>query len=419
MSIITYPLNLIEYTAENVESYLSMRSSGVLSVEDNLNCTVTGDREITISPGLAWIKNTPYGGKSIYADDDTVLELDVADGALTRIDRVVVRFTKASNASAIVVKKGTPSSSPTPPTLEQTEAVYELGLYAITIPAASLSITSSNITDTRLDETVCGLMRDGIEKIPTQALYDQYEAFLAESTQTVSAWMQDSEAEFEAWMDNQSVVWDDWFSTIQDALGDDVAGQLLLMILDTDDQLSAHTDDQAIHVTPAEKAAWNKAASGASPTALYASAGDLPSATADIQATKGKALVGSVTTDTAAGTQVISLALGSQALAYGTYSCVARLKSNYSGSAGTSFLTLKVEHVSGDVPTTLGTAAIRDSDVYRTDNYCVFAMGFDFLGPWAEGDSFRLTVEAAAAVEATVSLDYVAVNLAGATLLTL
>lgn len=220
-------------------------------------------------------------------------------------------------------------------------------------------------------------------------------------------------------MDDQSVAWADWFSTIQDALGDDVAGQLLLMIQDTDDQLSAHTDDQAIHVTPAEKAAWNEAASGASPTALYASAGDLPSATIDSQATKGKALVGSVTTDTAAGTQVISLALGSQPLAYGTYSCVVRLKSSYSGSAGTNFLTLKVEHVSGDAPTTLGTAAIRDSDVYRTDNYCVFAMGFDFLGPWAEGDSFRLTVEAAAAVEATVSLDYVAVNLAGATLLTL
>ena len=183
--------------------------------------------------------------------------------------------------------------------------------------------------------------------------------------------------------------------------------------------LAGHTGDSTVHVTPAEKAAWNEAASGASPTALYASAGDLPSATIDSQATKGKALVGSVTTDTAAGTQVISLALGSQALAYGTYSCVVRLKSSYSGSAGTNFLTLKVEHVSGDAPTTLGTAAIRDSDVYRTDNYCVFAMGFDFLGPWAEGDSFCLAVEAAAAVEATISLDYVAVNLAGATLLTL
>lgn len=419
MAIITYPLNLIEYSAENVEHYLSTRASGVLSAENNFSCEVTGDREVTISPGLAWIKNTTYGGKSVFSDDDTILQVDIADGAFSRIDRVVIRFSKAANASEIVIKKGTPASAAVAPDLSRTEAVYELGLYTITVPAASLTISQSNITDTRMDESVCGLMRDGIEKIPTSELYEQYTTFLTEATQDVSQWQSSAEEEFDVWLSEQSTAWDDWFSTIQNALGDDVAGQLLLMIQDTDDQLSAHTDDQAIHVTPAEKAAWNKAASGASPTALYASAGDLPSATIDSQATKGKALVGSVTTDTAAGTQVISLDLGSQALAYGTYSCVVRLKSSYSGSAGTNFLTLKVEHVSGDVPTTLGTAAIRDSDVYRTDNYCVFAMGFDFLGPCAEGDSFRLTVEAAAAVEVTVSLDYVDVNLAGATLLTL
>ena len=196
--------------------------------------------------------------------------------------------------------------------------------------------------------------------------------------------------------------------------------------LGTAEELASHTDDQEVHITAAERAYWNSKAdaegeegSGNGPTSLFAAA-DLWSGTSDdSQATKGKCLRAMLTASASAGQELFHASLGSQMLAYGTYSCVVRLKSNYSGSAGTSFLTLKVEHVSGDVPTTLGTAAIRDSDVYRTDNYCVFAMGFDFLGPWAEGDSFRLTVEAAAAVEATVSLDYVAVNLAGATLLTL
>ena len=418
--MICFPLDNTEYEAMALGAWCATRTRGVFSADGHYAVTANDDMTVTVSPGIAWLKANDYWGVSAFESNSIVLTVDTADGALSRIDAVCVRLDKNQNKGEIVIKKG--SYSPQPPVITppvRNLDYDEIYIATIAVAAGATSIGQIDVTDQRLNEEYCGLMRDGIEKIPTQALYDQYEAFLAESTQTVSAWMQDSEAEFEAWMDNQSVVWDDWFSTIQDALGDDVAGQLLLMILDTDDQLSAHTDDQAIHVTPAEKAAWNKAASGASPTALYASAGDLIDATADIQATKGKALVGSVTTDTAAGTQVISLALGSQPLAYGTYSCVVRLKSNYSGSAGTNFLTLKVEHISGDAPTTLGTASIRDSDVYRTDNYCVFAMGFDFLGPWAEGDSFRLTVEAAAAVEATVSLDYVAVNLAGATLLTL
>ena len=254
----------------------------------------------------------------------------------------------------------------------------------------------------------------------TQQEFVQYvDALKSDSDNVIEQIKLDYELDISTFKHQQETDFTNWFDGIKGQLNGDVAGQLLLMIQDTDDRLSAHTDDQAIHVTQEEKDAWNEAASGASPTALYASTGDLPSATADSQATKGKALVRAISTGTEAGTEVLVLSLGNRPLAYGTYSCVVRLKSSYSGSAGTNFLTLKVEHVSGDAPTTLGTAAIRDSDVYRTDNYCVFAMGFDFLGPWAEGDSFRLTVEAAAAVEATVSLDYVAVNLAGATLLTL
>lgn len=256
MAIVTYPLNLIEYTAENVEHYLSTRSSGVLSVENNFSCEVTGDREVTISPGLAWIKNTTYGGKSVFSDDDTILQVDIADGAFSRIDRVVIRFSKAANASEIVIKKGTPASAAVAPDLSRTEAVYELGLYTITVPAASLTISQSNITDTRLDETVCGLMRDGIKKIPTSELYEQYTTFLTEATQDVSQWQSSAEAEFTTWLDEQSTTWNEWFSGVQDALGEDVAGQLLLMIQGVEADLDTHTSNNEIHVSQSEKTEW-------------------------------------------------------------------------------------------------------------------------------------------------------------------
>ena len=79
MAITTYPLNGIDYYAENAETYLCTRTSGVYSADDNFQASVTGDRQITISKGLAWIKNAEAAGKSVYNDSDVALDVPIAD----------------------------------------------------------------------------------------------------------------------------------------------------------------------------------------------------------------------------------------------------------------------------------------------------------------------------------------------------
>ena len=65
-----------------------------------------------------------------------------------------------------------------PPDILQNHNQYELGLCTISVPAGSTAVTAADITDTRADETVCGVMRDGVTGIPTAQLQTQAKAML-------------------------------------------------------------------------------------------------------------------------------------------------------------------------------------------------------------------------------------------------
>lgn len=178
MAIVTYPLNGIDYDAENAETYLCTRTSGVYSADGHFQASVTGDRQVSISAGLAWIQNTDFAGKSVCNTEPVAVEVPIADGTRPRIDRIVLRFDKAANASSIVLKQGTPSSAPAAPTVERTELVYELGLCTVLVPASSTLVSIGDVTSTLLDETVCGIMRDGVTGIPTAQLQEQVNALI-------------------------------------------------------------------------------------------------------------------------------------------------------------------------------------------------------------------------------------------------
>ena len=186
MSIITYPLDIIEYEAKDAETYLCSRTSGVFASTGHFDASITGAREVTISSGLAWIKNADFKGKSVLNDADVPISIPIADGVLDRVDRIVLQFSKTANATSIVLKSGTPSAAAVAPAIVQTETVYELGLYTVSVPAGSTTILASHVTDTRMDETVCGLMRDGVTGIPTAELQAQVETLIADLREQIS-----------------------------------------------------------------------------------------------------------------------------------------------------------------------------------------------------------------------------------------
>ena len=176
MSIITYPLNGVVYSAEDVATYLCTRTSGVYSKETNFAVSTTGTRQITVAPGLAWINYDDFKGVSVCSREENVLTVPEADNTLNRVDRVVLQFDTSENITAIKLKTGTPAVAAQPPDILQNHNQYELGLCTISVPAGSTAVTAADITDTRADEAVCGVMRDGVTGIPTAQLVEQWQA---------------------------------------------------------------------------------------------------------------------------------------------------------------------------------------------------------------------------------------------------
>lgn len=164
MAIITYPLNDVDYDAAAAELYNSTRTSGVYAMSDNFDYGIAG-RVFTVGPGLAWMKTEPFTGKAVGVTEPVALEIAAADTVLSRIDRVVLQFSKAANRTQLILKPGSPSSSPVPPERSATALIYELVLYDISIPAGSSEITAADVTDQRGNDQLCGLMRDGISSL--------------------------------------------------------------------------------------------------------------------------------------------------------------------------------------------------------------------------------------------------------------
>ena len=180
MSIITYPLNGVTYDAEDVSTYLCTRTSGVYAKDSNYAVSVTGPRQITVAPGLAWINYDDFKGVSACSREAVNLTVPDADSTLPRIDRVVLQFDTAANLTAVKLKPGTPAAAPEPPAILQNHNQYELGLCTVSVPAGSSVITAADITDTRADEAVCGVMRDGVKGIPTAQLQAQALAIMTQ-----------------------------------------------------------------------------------------------------------------------------------------------------------------------------------------------------------------------------------------------
>ena len=179
--IITYPENGITYDADDASGYLSTRLSGVYSADEDFAVTANGDLTVTVSAGQAWVRPARFRGRSIILEQPETVTLTAADTVRSRIDRLVLRYDAAAKKTSLTVLTGTPdSASPTAPEITRTALVYDLCLADIRRPAGSTEVTAADITDTRADEDVCGVMRDGVKGIPTAQLQAQALAMLTQ-----------------------------------------------------------------------------------------------------------------------------------------------------------------------------------------------------------------------------------------------
>ena len=168
--IVLYPANGFDFDAADVAAYLAGLTSGVFSGAEDFPVTAAGGLTVTVGAGRGWVHPSRFTGYSITKREADTLALPLADPSLPRIDRIVMRYDAGARAASLQVLQGTASSTPTAPAISRTELTYDLCLAEIARPAGSTSITTGQITDTRLDEALCGIVRDSVTGIPTDEL---------------------------------------------------------------------------------------------------------------------------------------------------------------------------------------------------------------------------------------------------------
>lgn len=157
-----FPFNSInadrEYTASEWREYFeSLVDGGIVGDIDNELMVKEQDipnKTVQIDTGAIFIK-----GALRKVEESINVEHSENISGSDRIDRVVARINYNDRKIEFVVKEGTPSASPTPPSLVRDSAVYELSLAQIYLANGYSTITDADITDERQDEGVCGYFR--------------------------------------------------------------------------------------------------------------------------------------------------------------------------------------------------------------------------------------------------------------------
>lgn len=178
----SFPNNQNVYVgAEWVMKWLHGRTSGVFGAEKNLGTSIIpGTMSVEISDGVGWLSNENGDGVVFWNDNEQTngskltLTHDVADGALNRIDRIVVTWETTNYVAlpTISILKGATSSKPVPPTLTNNNVQRQISLAKVYIPAGTVSLSASMVTDERLDPSVCGIVTETV-KIDTSTIYDR------------------------------------------------------------------------------------------------------------------------------------------------------------------------------------------------------------------------------------------------------
>lgn len=178
------------YKAEQLRAIL-MRvfSEGVFAETPEAFVVTPNGMSVNVSAGTCHIR-----GDIGVEDRVTTLFLS-AESNVNRIDTVVLRWDANIDARLIEIdiKKGTPSANPQRPSLTRIESVWELGIADIYVPAGATAIKASQITDTRLETSRCGIVTP-FTTIDTTTFFNQIQDAINDRTFDIDRAIRELEA---------------------------------------------------------------------------------------------------------------------------------------------------------------------------------------------------------------------------------
>ena len=177
------------YNADDINTFLEglISSSGIFANVGNM-FQVTPSSGMTLNVGAGKGMINLHWCRSAAAVNVTLAASHVT---LNRYDAIVLRLDVTNRMISLVVIKGTNASSPTKPSIIRNSLYYDICLAYVYVGARVTSISQSNIQDTRLNSSLCGLITGLIQQLDTTQ-------FLAQ----LDTWKNEQQAAFESWYTN-------------------------------------------------------------------------------------------------------------------------------------------------------------------------------------------------------------------------
>lgn len=191
------------YDADSFSDWLKkFFTTGVFNGE--LHVTASGGMGISVASGYCNIN-----GK-VMMFDTTPLTVGTADASYYRIDSVIIERNDTARDFILKIVQGNvgTESSVTGVTPVRSGGIYQLVLARIKVKPGATAITQADITDTRANTSLCGIVASTVTQMDFSQFSAQFEAYLDD-------FKTGQQADFEA-----------WFAGIQDVLDEDTAGHL-------------------------------------------------------------------------------------------------------------------------------------------------------------------------------------------------
>lgn len=136
--------------------------------DEELKLVTNDNMTVTLKQGLAMINGCFY-----YNDSDKIFNISIADSEQSRIDNLVLRYSKENRSIVAEIIEGEYADEAIAPSLTRTEATYDLRLYKINIPKGTDKISSSNIIDCRSDVVDCGRVIQAVQNPKLTELFER------------------------------------------------------------------------------------------------------------------------------------------------------------------------------------------------------------------------------------------------------
>lgn len=193
------------YNADQMSEYFEgLISNGVCqNYGGGMQVLAGSGMQVAVQTGRAYIDS-----KWIKLDAVENVTINQSHLTLNRYTAVCVKLDNTNRQMELVTIDGDPGTDPVKPTPNNSGSSKYLVIAYVYVPANVSAIQQQNITDTRMNTSLCGFVSGLIDQVDTTTLFLQWEAAYDAAMADMTNWQTQMKSEFDA-----------WFSTLTEELG--------------------------------------------------------------------------------------------------------------------------------------------------------------------------------------------------------